>query len=202
MPYANYWDSLSKEQAENFLWSYELGIEHPSRIEVLKWIKKNFKDSTPSLLDIPCGSGVDAHVLGEVCNYTGADNSLRMIDAFTRRFPLVSVKQADILELPFAKNEFAIVLARAIFEHLADLREVEQAMRECYRVAWKACIFSFYKPLGDEEVLMDCGTHYDNKYAKKDIEKIIKALKPKKLECKHVSAGEYTDDYDIYFLTK
>jgi ubiquinone/menaquinone biosynthesis C-methylase UbiE len=201
MSYANFWDTFTEEQAKNFLWADNVGVKHPARIAVKDWIKNNFK-TKPTLLDIPCGSGVDAEVLKSVCKYVGADFTDKMIEAFESHHPTLTVSQEDIRDMKFDDKTFDIVLARGIFEHLDGLDEVYAAMDECYRVAKKVCIFSFCIPLSEREKIEWNGEYYNNTYSVEDVEKIFKKFKPKDIELKKIKGIPYTDDFDIYFLTK
>jgi ubiquinone/menaquinone biosynthesis C-methylase UbiE len=174
-------------------------VNHPSRQVVVDWLKTFEKK--PTLLDIPCGAGVDYENLKDIVTYCGADRTPNLIEA-TKALG-AEVHQADIRDMPFRNGEFDIVLARAIFEHLCNFDDVKMAMEECFRVAKKWCVFSFFIPLGAQTEIRWNDYYYNNVYSKSDVESFIASLKPKLVRHEFILLGwEFNDSYDIYFVEK
>lgn len=201
------WSLFSPEVATDFLWDDSFGVKHPARIYVKDWIKEHYKGTKPTLLDIPCGAGVDKAVLDKYVQYTGVDKTSSLIEAIHLRFPDVQAMLGDIRDMKelFADGKFDIVLARAIFEHLCDIEDVEVAMKECFRVAKKHCVFSFFIPLIDSPTEIDWnGKYFNNRYNRKEVEDIVNSFPTKDIEYKHipVRGTKYIDPYDIFILHK
>ena len=78
------WERMPAAQAKDFLQGKEYGIEHPSRIKVRNWLRNKYEVSKvkPSLLDVPCGSGVDFGLLAELTSYTGCDRTVSVVEGF------------------------------------------------------------------------------------------------------------------------
>lgn len=189
------WDDFN----DTFLWGQGLGPNHPSRQAVKDWIvSKKFK-SKPTFLDVACGMGVDHDVLSPYVSYSAADKTDKMVSVMKAKG--VEIVKADIRELPFKDNEFDIVQARAIFEHLPDVDEVFLAMKECLRVSKKYCVFSFFLPLEEQETIAWTDNFFNNTYCKSDIETFL-TDNSSKFELQHVPSMGFVDDYDIYFVSK
>lgn len=198
------WDSFSIPKARSFLWDDLSGVDHPARQYVKDWVKAHFKDK-PSFLDVPCGAGVDMKVMEGLVQYTGVDKTRVFIDLLREAHPDTTFHHADIRDIPVQDNAFDVVSARAIFEHLCDVQDVEHAMKECFRVAKKYCIFSFFIPLIDSPTEIDWnGKWFNNHYNRTEIEDIINSFDTKDIEYKHIGVRgtEFIDSYDIFILHK
>ena len=196
------WDSFSREGAKKFLWGDKFGVDHPSRTAVRDWIKKNYPEK-PTLLDIPCGAGVDVEVLKDIVEYHGMDKTKVFMATFRDMFPDLKASIGDIREIPCKDEAFDIVYARAIFEHLCDVEDTRLAMKECFRVAKEACIFSFFVPLSNKETIDWNGKYYRNIYKKQDIIDIIDDLEPESVEHQFVEVDDkFEDSYDIFYVKK
>lgn len=197
------WETYGLEEAKNFLQEKDLGKDHPSRIFIRDWIKGTF-NGKPSLLDIPCGSGVDYEVLKDVCTYTGMDRTQIILDAAKANYKSIKVKQGEIRQIPLEDNSFDIVQARAIFEHLPSIQDVDLAMKECFRVAKEYCIFSFFLPLKDETRIVWNGEFFNNVYSNREIEWILNSLNATSIKREHVdvSGTNWIDSYDIFIVKK
>lgn len=199
------WENMPVKAAQGFLWGPGYGQQHPSRIAVKNWLQKHYTGAKvkPTLLDIPSGSGVDFGLLVELVEYTGSDRTASVLGALRENIPGVRAFESDIREIKQEDKTYDIVLARAIFEHLPNIKDVEMAMKECVRVAKTHCIFSFFIPLSEKDELIDWnGQYFNNQYTKKDIEGILKKLGLKwEHEFVDVSGTEHADSYDIYYAT-
>jgi ubiquinone/menaquinone biosynthesis C-methylase UbiE len=87
-----------------------------------------------SLLDVGCGMGFIIDIAkNHFSKITGIDVTQAMLDRVdpSPGFGEVTVRIAEIENMPFAENEFDIVTAYAVIHHLHSL---EPAFREIYRV--------------------------------------------------------------------
>lgn len=221
------WTSFPPEASEGFLEQAEYGREHPSRKAVETFLKRisgtveakpkrgrtkkteteNEAPVSPSrltLLDIPCGSGVEKPMLSGICDYVGMDKTANLVEAIQRKFPGVDARLGDIRAIPCEDNSFDVVYARAIFEHLCDMKDVEIAMKECLRVAKKYAIFSFYLPLVDQTQIKWNGAYFENVYSEKEVVDVVERLGASKIEREFVdvSGTSFVDSYHIFYLTK
>lgn len=197
------WESFSSDGAKNFLRSKDCGKDHPARLFVRDWIASRYPVNSKkkqTLLDIPCGSGVDFELLSPLVEYYGADRTPAILEAFEANTGCEAVA-ADIRNLPFAQKSFDIVYARAIFEHLPDIENVEMAINECVCVTKQVCIFSFFIPLGETERIDWNGEFFNNRYARADVEKILDGLGKWTKHHIDVTGTDFLDSYDIYILT-
>jgi len=167
----NYWDHCEAD----FLHDPANGSEHPERKYVRELIKELYPSKKPTLLDIPCGSGVDIQVLKDVSIVTGADKTPHMLELVTKHLPETNTLLTDIREINANDNAFDVVYARAIFEHLPSIEDVALAMKECFRVAKHQAIYSFYLPLTAYQV-KNHGEFYENTYSMGQIESILELL--------------------------
>lgn len=196
----NLWSRFSKEEAKTFLQGEGFGKMHPSRLFVRGIIEKIGRGK--SLLDVPCGSGVDYEVLGDICSYTGLDKTKVLTEAVSEHYGVPTVI-GDIRNMPLGDGSVDIVLARAIFEHLPSLEDTKMAIDECIRVAKEHVILAFYIPLGNETKINWNGYYYENRYSMADIKAILD-LSGLPYEWHHVdvSGTQFVDSYDIFHLKK
>lgn len=193
------WSTFSKDEARSFLQGESLGVNHPARIFARDLVAKMGK---PTLLDVPCGSGTDAEVLKDVCTYSGMDKTALLAETVAERYGVETIV-GDIRKNDVKDGAYDVVLARAIFEHLPDLEDMEMAMKECVRIAKNDVIFAFYLPLVDKTTVSWNGAFFENRYGKDDVMAIFNRI-GLPFDCHHVSVEgtEYTDSYDIFHLKK
>lgn len=198
------WSSFKLEEAKSFLEGEGLGVKHPSRLAMVEFLNKVKAKKTWKILDLPCGAGVEYPLLSSVCAYTGMDKTLVLVEALKAKYPDADVKLGDIRAIPCEDNSYDIVYARAIFEHLCDMNDVRQAMKECYRVAKKYAVFSFYLPLVDVTNIRWNGSYFENLYAESEVLEAIKSLGAKNFErvFVDVTGTEFKDSYHMFFVEK
>jgi SAM-dependent methyltransferase len=116
--------------------------------------------TTPSLLEIGCGSGyysdVFASLLPDGVAYTGIDYSAAMIARARRQYPAVRFEVADATRLPYNDARFDVAFNGVSLMHILDYAT---AIREMARVASRYCI------LHTVPVFDDHGTTCLRKYA-------------------------------------
>jgi len=195
------WSNFSKEEAHSFLQSEELGVKHPARIFVRDLVAK-LGNAKQTLLDVPCGSGTDAEVLKDVCKYSGMDKTQLLVETVAERYGVETIL-GDIRKNDVKDGAFDIVLARAIFEHLTGLKDVEMAINECVRIAKKDVILAFYLPLTGQTNVNFNGVYYENRYGKDDILGMLHRV-GLPFDYHHVSVDgtHFVDSYDIFHLKK
>lgn len=89
--------------------------------------------SEQRVLEIGVGTGtVAAHVQPYVARFVGVDNAPEMLKIARQKHPGISLLQADSRDLPFADEEFDLVLARSVLHHMT--MGLDESVAECYRV--------------------------------------------------------------------
>lgn len=166
-----FWDSVPN--VEFFLWDKRNGPDHPERQFMQKYLMENYPEK-PTMLDIPSGAGVDYFTLRELADITMADKTQLMIDTAKAKFPDAETKLLDIrLMDKLADNSFDIVYARAIFEHLPTMVDVAMAMQECFRVAKKEVLYSFYAPFVERPEINFNGDFFENRHSAEEINIVL-----------------------------
>ncbi len=94
-----------------------------------------------SMLDAGCGEGHALDELGAAIpeRYVGIDANATCVAYCKERYPQRSFQTSSVLELPFANEEFDVVLCMEVLEHLD---KPTQAIRELARVAKKGIVLS------------------------------------------------------------
>ena len=136
-------------------------IESKHLIEVLQWITD--LNIQGKVLDVGC-SLVPARVYAgrELYNkdFYGLDLSYPILNntlGYGRDILII----ASILNIPFDKGEFDIVICYDVLEHMNNAEEVEKAMKELKRVCSKYVLISI-PVIGDPNLLKD-KTHHIKK---------------------------------------
>ena len=83
------------------------------------------------VLDVACGSGYGAVVLGTAANYMGIDLDPHAIAEARREFPEFDYHVGSIFDLPLASESVDVVTS---FETLEHIEVPEHAVAECARV--------------------------------------------------------------------
>jgi 2-polyprenyl-3-methyl-5-hydroxy-6-metoxy-1,4-benzoquinol methylase len=76
----------------------------------------------PRIVDLGCGAGWLAGVVGNFGPTTGVDLSHQAVAEAAVRYPYVQFIQADILNWKYPKNSFDLVISQEIIEHVNDQR--------------------------------------------------------------------------------
>jgi SAM-dependent methyltransferase len=125
------------------------------------------------VLDVGCGTGLLAKRLVRAgYDVTGLDPSEGMLEVLRGRVPEVDGVHGSGTALPFADNEFDLVLSVAVMHHIADPDEVRRALAEMVRVTkpagrilvwdhnprnpyWKSLMARVPQDTGDERLIAD-----------------------------------------------
>ncbi len=128
-----------------------------------------------SILDIGTSSGANLHSLKSLGyqNFCGVDISEEAIN-FCRQKGFEKVSKGDICNLPFPSNQFHLVLATDIIEHVDDdvraLSEVKRVLRPGGVAIITVPAFNFLWGLQDEV------SYHKRRYRKKELKrKVVKA---------------------------
>lgn len=169
----NMHDYLSGDYIKNvFMKDKGFGVDSLGRHKVAKLIKEK---GLKNVLDIPCSNCVMYEVLKAFIpdiDYYGADLTAQMLDVSKELFPELKnqLSRYYIQATGFKDNEFDVVIARHIFEHIPDWRV---AMQECMRIALKYVYYIFYLPPREDEhinfVKTASGDYYLNTYREEDV---------------------------------
>jgi ubiquinone/menaquinone biosynthesis C-methylase UbiE len=94
-----------------------------------------------TVLEAGCGTGHIYKILqkSNIGKYTGLDSSLAMLEVFKGHHPDVDTVHGDVRTLPFADSSFDVVICLEVLRHMPAY---DQAIRELYRVAKKAAVFT------------------------------------------------------------
>lgn len=188
-----YWDSSVDE---GFLLDPRNGFNHPERQFVKKWIADTFKEA-PHVLDVPCGIGSDMDALSG-CKVTAVDKTPKCLELLKKKHPEVETVHADIRSIPLEDAYADVVYARAIFEHLTSVEDVQIAMKECLRLAKKYVIYSFYLPFESRDIIRDHGPFFENSYSRDTILRILAEIGIEKYE--FISIPQHPDFDGTYTL--
>lgn len=102
-----------------------------------KYIKNKNK-----ILDIGCGNGrLCESFKTKNIYYTGVDNSEKLIIKAQQRYPSQFFQVGDMLDLPFADQEFDAALAIAVLNHIPSNELRSQALAEVHRILKPSAYF-------------------------------------------------------------
>lgn len=130
-------DQIEKDQSfYNQYWQSADYINHLKLgrlIAILEAIKM-LPLKQPSIVDLGCGTGWLASVLGNIGPTTGVDLSDVAIQAASQKYPHVKFIQANIQEwLPPERGAFDIAISQEVIEHLEDQERHIQIAYELLR---------------------------------------------------------------------
>jgi len=87
------------------------------------------------VLDLGCGNGRYFEAFkNQNIDYTGVDNSEKLIEIAKQNYPEVDFRVADALSLPFADNYFDKIYSFAVLHHIPSKELRQQFLREAVRV--------------------------------------------------------------------
>ncbi len=119
--------------------------------ETLRDILTILPDDAHTILDVGCGDGFVTNRLPKDRDVTGLDISMEALSRVK-----CNTKQGSILELPFQKNSFDLVMCNDVLEHLTESERI-RAIREISRVASQYVLLT--TPILEklEEGMVNCG---------------------------------------------
>jgi SAM-dependent methyltransferase len=136
---------------------------------------RDFMVEYDSVLDAGCGAAPEHRVIDPE-KYHAMDITQKLVDYNVSRG--IDCKQGSLMNMPYADNEFDIVLSRHVTEHM---KEIETPLREMVRVAKKQVLLSFFIEPIDLDwhhiALDNAGTDgeiYHNQYSVRIIEDILR----------------------------
>lgn len=139
----------------------------------LKGIIENLKSQTsnPKILDVGCGTGANLEMLSQFGEAHGVDVSDDALE-FCRLRGLDKVKKGLAEELPFENEEFDLVTALDVVEHLDDDLAGLREMRRILKSEGRALIFvpAFMFLWGVQDDI----SHHRIRYTKKQIVERLK----------------------------
>jgi ubiquinone/menaquinone biosynthesis C-methylase UbiE len=145
-----------------------------------------------SVLEVAVGPGIEYYGMrqsGMSVDYTGVDVTPAMIDLCKQRFPEASFLVADATKLPFPDDNFDVVMAKDLFEHLDGF---EAALKEMFRVARREVLVYFFIPLAAGQTVYathpESGFRY-NRYAAADVIGLARSLGAGKVEITTIQDG-------------
>jgi SAM-dependent methyltransferase len=101
------------------------GFEYPNRLKIQRAaaILRGLSDTrltNPRIVDLGCGSGWLAGMLGTFGPTTGLDLSDHAVRVTSQRHPYVSYAQADIFNWNYPRCAFDVVVSQEVIEHVDD----------------------------------------------------------------------------------
>ncbi len=113
--------------------------------EVLEAVKKHRGTKITSLLDIGCADGLMLNLLNQglaISLSIGINSSLELLRANLN--PDIKMIQGWAENLPFRNEEFEVIIATAVIEHLS---QPTRMIKECYRLLKKGGILIITTPV-------------------------------------------------------
>lgn len=135
---------MDKKYAEYLLQKtkndYNLIADDFSRTRALVWpettaLFDKYIVQGDKILDLGCGNGryLD-YFEGKEVNYSGVDNSEKLIELAKNRYPKANFQVADALNLPFSDDFFDEVFSVAVFHHIPSEKLRVDFLKEAKRV--------------------------------------------------------------------
>lgn len=142
----NAYDLVAKEYAEKFLGEHE---KKPKDQEVLHRFSREIGGKKP-VWDFGCGPGQTTRYLNDLgVEISGLDISERMIEQARTNSPGINFRQGNILELEFANDSIAGVVAFYAIVHFTE-EQAGMAFREVFRVLQPGGVFLFTYHIGEK----------------------------------------------------
>lgn len=108
----------------------------------MEFLFRDFLKKDDKTLDLGCGNGRFFELIKKLgADYTGIDNSKKLIEIAKRKYPETNFLIGDALNLPFPKNHFDKICAIALLHHIPSKELRKQALAEVWRVLKKDGIF-------------------------------------------------------------
>jgi len=135
---------MDKEYAEYLLKKtkedYNLIAEDFSRTRAVVWpeicaLFDKYISNGDKILDLGCGNGRYFDYFSQKkVDYSGVDNSEKLIKLAQERYPKSNFQIADALNLPFPDNFFDKVFSVAVFHHIPSEEFRAQFLKEAKRI--------------------------------------------------------------------
>ena len=94
-----------------------------------------YASSGDKVLDLGCGNGRLLQIFKDIkINYTGADNSEKLIAIAKKTYPSATFLVADTLQLPFPSGSFDKIYSIAVLHHIPSGELRHQFIQEAKRV--------------------------------------------------------------------
>lgn len=140
----NYWNKSAKEHKDiRFISGWGNRPFQEMLFTVTDVAKKLELKSEDRLLDVGCGAGLFEIAfspwLKEIYGMDYSEEQVKIAKKNTENYDNVTIKRADILNLPFEDGFFSKVLANSVIQYLNGVDEVEKAFEELDRVTRKRC---------------------------------------------------------------
>jgi ubiquinone/menaquinone biosynthesis C-methylase UbiE len=117
-------NTFYKKNASNF--SKTRVNPWPSTIEFINSLPPNSK-----VLDIGCGNGRNLFYRSDI-DIIGLEMSQELCDIVTKKGG--HVIQGNMIDLPFENNTFDYIICIAVYHHLDNVKDRQQALNEMYRI--------------------------------------------------------------------
>jgi len=189
-PHEEWWEKNIDTMVPTFA-GWLGGCSSPSRVKTRQHLRaKNYK----SILDIPCGLGIDYFGYKEDSmdiEYLGIDITPKLVELAKEKN--IPVRQGSIEDIPCFDSSFDVCYSRHILEHLSYY---ETAIQELIRVAkFEVLIIFFIKPTdAPDRIVFDTDPNwliYHNYYNRQKLEKyVLSNSKTKSIEWEDVNEKE------------
>lgn len=167
------------ENAEKYASSAE---KTPSK-ELIEYFLSLLPES-PKVLDAGCGSGRDSRILSEKgAKVTGLDISKGLLQEAKKRSPDIDYVEGDMTAMGFQSAFFDGVWAHASLVHLESTEDVENTLREFYRVLKLRGVLHIFakEQLGNEKtaIVFDSLLNHNRffrYYSKEELRNLVNAV--------------------------
>jgi ubiquinone/menaquinone biosynthesis C-methylase UbiE len=144
----------------------------------------SFLPTKPLVLDAGCSAGRDSSLLKEKgAVVTGLDISKGLLAQAKKRHPDIPFIEGSFLDLPFDDNSFDGVWSRASLVHLDRIEELQQSLKEFYRVLKDKGVLHIYtrEQTGEEKTALVSDKDTPHKrffryYTKDEMKKYLEEL--------------------------
>ena len=148
---ADQYDTLAKEYTEKFRGEHD---RKPLDREILHRFSREIAGRKP-VWDFGCGPGHTTEYLKSLgLEISGLDISKKLIDQARTIYPGLHFRKGNILDLEFADNSIAAVVAFYAIVHFAE-EQVGRAFDQIFRVLQPGGVFLFTYHVGEATIHVD-----------------------------------------------